>query len=79
MSTHARGARHDGLPCKPTGLADGLGLGSVLRPKGRFAPVKAVVDRLLWFPRACEWRKLRQHQGYAHLCRLSTSGIWGSA
>jgi hypothetical protein len=40
MSTDAQGARHDGLPCKPTGLADGLGLGSVRRPKGRFAPVK---------------------------------------
>jgi hypothetical protein len=73
MSTHARGARHEGLPCKPTGLADGLGLGSVRRPVGRFAPVKAV--RLRWFPRARELRELRQHQGYAHVCRLSTSGI----
>jgi hypothetical protein len=45
---------------KPAGLADGLGLRSVLRECTRFAPCLALQDR--WFPRATHLRSIACEQ-----------------
>ena len=56
---------------KPTGLADGLGLGSVLWLVGQFAPG---ASRHRWVPRSREWRGTRQSQATPRETALSIEG-----